>query len=258
MSAPEGHIHWREPHRVTTYDVDFANRLRLSTVFSLMQDAASNNADHLGWGYDALKKDSLFWVLSRAKILIHRHPVLGDDLTVDTWPKRVEGIFAVRDFRIHGPQGDVLCAATTCWLMLDERSMRPVKPAELLRRYPFNDASSAIDEVPGKLAEPGVKTPAYEKQVRYMDIDVNLHVNNVSHIASILDCFPLEQFRQRRIASMQVNYTGELKHGDVLRLFSADASPDGELSYVDGENQGGKKIFQSLIEWKQHLSVTIT
>lgn len=250
MSADAEQVHWKEPRRVTSYEVDLTNRLRLSSIFNFMQEAASNSADHLGFGYDRLKAEGLFWVLSRARLLVLEYAKLGEEIVIDTWPKKTDGIFAVRDFRIRGRHDDPLALATTCWLMLDEKSMRPVRPAEIRRRYPFNDSSSAIEDVPGKIIEPAGKTLVYEKQTRYMDIDVNRHVNNVSHISSILDCFPLDQFRDKRIASIHVNYTDELKYGELLRLFRSDLPGDGGICYIDGVSQDGKKVFQSLVEWK--------
>jgi len=245
--------HWKDTHAVSTYEVDHTNRVRLSSVFNYMQEAASHSATHLGWGYNDLKQEGLFWVLSRAKVIMLSYPKVGETLTIDTWPKKLEGIFAVRDFRISGVNSETFGLATTCWLLIDARTMRPRKPGDMIDRFSLQDPESAIQEIPAKIAEPGTKRPAYEKQIRYVDIDVNQHVNNVRHIESILDCFLPDRFAQRMISSIQVNYLDELKYGDILRVsLSEDRSV---MCYIDGVDQHDNKIFQSLVEWREWREV---
>lgn len=41
--------HWYETHKVSLYEVDFLNKLRVDFFFNYLQDAASNHAETLGW-----------------------------------------------------------------------------------------------------------------------------------------------------------------------------------------------------------------
>lgn len=242
-------MHLIERHTITTYDVDCTNRVRASVLFSFMQEAASNSANSLGWGFDDLRKEGLFWVLSRARLIINRDLRVGEELILETWPKKVDGIFAIRDFRMFDAQQNAIGTATTCWLMINSSSMRPLKSSDLRKRLPYHDSDSAIEEVPGKIAEPGNKVMVYEKKMRYTDIDVNMHVNNVRHMESILDCFPAEQYVKNRITSIQVNYLDQVQYGESLRLFLGSGGDDDGFSYVEGSKNQEKKVFQALIEW---------
>ena len=52
---------WEDNLKVRAYDVDFKNKLKVSSIFNYMQDAASSHADNLNVGYKQLLKEELFW-----------------------------------------------------------------------------------------------------------------------------------------------------------------------------------------------------
>ena len=122
-------------------------------------------------------------------------------------------------------------------------------PCQAYLYYRQRGQDSTIQEIPGKIIEPDSKELAYEKLMRYTDIDVNQHVNNVRLVEAILDCFSIEQYKGRQIISIQVNYLDELKYGDGLRVYKGKIGGNEDINYIDGINQRDKRIFQALVEW---------
>ena len=61
-----------------------------------------------------------------------------------------------------------------------------------------------------------MKTPQIEKQfsVRYRDLDINQHVNNVSYIEWLLECIPDMVENGLCLSELEVNFLGEALHGD--------------------------------------------
>jgi medium-chain acyl-[acyl-carrier-protein] hydrolase len=245
---PLQHLHLKETHPIRTYEVDYTNHLKVSSLFNYMQEAASRSADRLGFGYDELIKEGLFWVLSRVKLVLKDTPGLGDTLTVETWPKGVEGLFATRDFRMLDGRGREICLATTSWALLSGHTMRPLPAQELQERLTTRDPEAAIAELPGKIPEPARKEVVYDRHIRYLDLDANRHVNNVKYIEYLLDSFPMDHYQTRRLASVQVNFLREAKFGDTIRIFRG-VQEEGPV-YLEGENQHEKKVFQALVEWR--------
>ncbi len=95
--AGETRVVWEEEIHVRSYDVDSAGKLRLSSLFNYFQETAGKHATHLGAGYGVLKDRGLFWVLSRAKIRIHRLPAWGEHRAVDHLAQRTRrGTFSAR------------------------------------------------------------------------------------------------------------------------------------------------------------------
>ncbi len=240
---------WQESNKIHTYEVDFNNLVKLSSVFNYMQEAASNNANQLKFGYDDLIKEELFWVLSRAKIEIFNYLNVGNEIIIETWPKGIDKLFALRDFKILNSNDKIVGKATTAWLLLDSKTMRPVKPDLLLNKVPQHKIEPAIEEVPGKIAEPETKELITQKTISYTDIDVNQHVNNVKYVEFVLDSFTHYQYKEMKISAMQINFLSESKYGDRIRIYKGSFRKS--EYYVEGINESNTKIFQAFVVWKE-------
>ena len=144
---------WNESMVVRSYDVGHAGVLKPQVILQFFQEAAGNHATHLGVGYEALRTLGLVWVLSRVKVEIAGLPAWGDEVTLTTWPKGTNRLFALRDFRMSARGGDVMVRGTSCWLLVDVRSMRP-RRIESLPRFPLNDTEHAIEESPDRIVVP--------------------------------------------------------------------------------------------------------
>jgi medium-chain acyl-[acyl-carrier-protein] hydrolase len=240
--------HWIEKHKVSFNEVDFSNKIRIDSIFNYLQEAASNSANNLGWGYKDIVNDNLAWVLSRIKLVIERYLSAEDIIMIETWPKGIEGISALRDFKIYDENYEIICYATSSWLLLDRTSMKPLKNNELIDRLNEMDfdKEGIIKDVPPKINISGQKNLVYEKRMFYSDIDVNNHVNNVNIVRLILDSFSKQEFIDNEIKSIQINFSGELKDDDLVSVYRSSSGENGKEIYVEGV-KNNLKAFQSLI-----------
>jgi len=240
---------WKESYKLRTFDVDLTNHVKISAIFNFMQESAANSADSLGFGYDQLIDDQLFWVLSRAKIEIISLPSLGDEIRIETWPRGLDKIFALRDFLIYDNCNNLVAKATTSWLMIDGKTKRPIRNDVLAKRLPKIEATPAIEEACGKIET--APDPDYINEVRvgYTDIDINQHLNNVRYIEYILNCFPTNFYKNNSINHLQVNFLSESRSDDQIRLYKAKTDVESSLFYIDGTNQHNQKVFQASIAW---------
>lgn len=102
-------------------------KLSTSFMFYQMQDIAWEHADILGFGYNHLKEEQQFWVLSRLLVKISRRPNWGEDFTLETWSRGTDGFFAYRDYRFIDNEGNILIQGTSSWLVLDLKSKHIVR-----------------------------------------------------------------------------------------------------------------------------------
>jgi medium-chain acyl-[acyl-carrier-protein] hydrolase len=249
MSEINMNLPWKDAFKIRTFDVDFKNSVKLSSVFNFMQESASNNAEQLKFGYDDLIKKGLFWVLSRAKIHKLKYPTLGDDIIIETWPKGTDKLFALRDFRIYDSGNEIIGRATTAWLLVDSKTVRPIKPDILIGNIPQHNIEPAIIETPGKITEIDTKAEVAEEKIGYTDIDINQHVNNVRYIDFVLDSFRMDQFKEKQISTMQINFLSESKYEDKIKIFKGTTGSTENAFYVEGVNQNSAKVFQAYVEW---------
>jgi medium-chain acyl-[acyl-carrier-protein] hydrolase len=239
---------WQEDVFVKSYDVDFKNRLKINQLFNYMQEAAGNHAEHLGWGYRDIAKNSLIWVLSRAKVKMDEYPSRGDTIKVETWPKDTYRLFATRDFMFRNENGLRIGAATTVWLLLDITSMRPQRVQNVQQPYPENRDRHGLDERLEKLPSEGELLNTFERHVSYNDIDINRHVNNARYVDWLLECFPAGTLSDRQISSLQLNYLSEAKPDEII-LINMSADTDKTVYFFEGANKAsGSGIFQAKLE----------
>jgi acyl-ACP thioesterase len=241
---------WQEETSIKAYEVDFKNKLKISSIFNYMQEAAGNHAEHLGIGYDALAKAGLFWILSRMKVSISRYPAMGEKVSIETWPKGIDRLVASRDFIFTDGRGQELGAAATLWLLLDAKTMKPKRIQALPVPLPENRDKHGLEEALEKIELIGASESITERVAGYSDIDVNNHVNNAKYVEWILDCFSNAFFAVKQVKSLQVNFISETKQGDEVMIQKVRDSQSSDCYYLEGVHKTSqKKIFQSKIEW---------
>ncbi len=235
---------YKATFHTSTYEADFRNRLRLSSILNYMQEVAARNADQLGFGYQDFQHKGLFWVLSRVKILIHDIPLIGESITVETWPKNLSSLFALRDFNFYNDSGAPCGKATTAWIIMNQSTRRPLRPETLMRDTSWAEGVHAIQEVPGRLESPGNLQKVNDITAAYSDIDVNQHINNVKYVEYILDSFSQKELSDLEIHEFQINFLMEGLFGDHIII---NKGLSGDATYFEGIKSDNSKVFQALI-----------
>ena len=240
-----------ETFTVTSFESDFTGRMALSSLFDRFQDIAGLHATHLDVGFEKLRESGVAWMLSRIRVKIERLPKWGETVTLRTWPKGIDRLFALRDFRLENEAGELLSLATTCWLLVDIQKGRPRRIESLNVDLMFPNAEQAIGEVPDKISVPGSLKPVYEKQILVSELDVNEHVNNAHYVRWVVDCFDAARLRSHEVKTIQLNYLEQVLYGDRVEVSMSWDSEIPNAHYVEGTNRNsGAKVFQALVEWK--------
>lgn len=219
--------------------------LRPASLFDMFQDAAAEHAEILGCGMTFLQKRSFLWVLSRIALEVRRMPVIGETVTVETYPTGVERLFALRQFTVTDAAGDVLARATSCWLILSAETYRPQRIEKTLEiTLPPNADKPRHFAVPDRAAPPPENAAELRYTVRASQIDVNRHLNNAYYAAFVHDMLAELTGENRGPASMQLffQHAGPLGAEIVCRGGLADGgfriegrSPDGATVYFQAQ-----------------------
>ena len=212
-----------------------------------MQVAAGLNADKLGFGYEQLTEKGFFWVLSRVILQWKGNVRFDEEIVIETFPKGVEKLFALRDFNIFSADGKNIGKATTAWLLMELKTLRPVLLRNDSFELPKADIEPAIAEVPGKIDEPEAKTFIAERKAVYSDIDVNQHVNNAKYLEYVFDALSAEMRSQLTNFQLQINYLREVKLGETFRIYYGKIINQQTRHYLEALNESGQKIFQCSI-----------
>ncbi|MBN1899350.1 MAG: hypothetical protein JW827_11280 [Spirochaetes bacterium] len=238
---------WEEPCTVRSFDVDYSRKLKLNALFNYFQQIAHNHAEHLGWGYEALQKKGFFWILSRIKINVIKYPLWMEDIFIQTWPKGVEKLFAMRDFLILDKDKNPMVEATSAWILYDMKASRPARVDKFFKDPDLFINKHAVKEIPDKLEASDRFQTVLEKHVRYSDIDVNDHVNNTRYLEWIQDSFEKIEYEKQSIKSLQVNFLKEVRYGETILVKRSGSKNN---AFIQMENiEDASVILQSLLKW---------
>lgn len=208
---------YSQTFQISFYDLNPNATSRLTSIANFLQEMAYQHAKRLKWGFHDLEKKNTAWVLSRFSIIIHQFPGWDDKITIDTWPRGVDRLFGLRDFKIVNDKGLHIADATTSWLMVDIETHRPKRLTsditELDTRTDtvFNSGSTKI-ELTDNLSE------VHKRTVKYADLDIVGHVNNVRYMEWCLDAIPLETHLNLVLSDFDITFLGEAKFGDEIQL----------------------------------------
>ncbi len=209
---------WEDEYSISFDEVDTKNEVFLPVLWGLMQETAWHHADHLRLGYSDLEEHQYFWVLSRLSIQMEKYPRWGDRIKIKTWLTGIGRLFALRHFSIADSEGNILGTAKSAWLVLDLEHRKPKRIEPVFKHilHLFDDLPPP--EEPEKL--PLLVRPQMERSytVRYSNIDMHHHVNNIKYIEWILDSYPFEMNNTHRILTFEMNFLAEASYGDEISV----------------------------------------
>ncbi len=219
---------WTERFRVRADEIDLHGRAAVSAVCNWLQEAAGNHAQALGWGIEQLVAEQLTWVLARLHLRLDRLPSWRDDVAVTTWPAGADRLYAVREFRIEDGSG-VVGVATTGWVLVHLGRRRPVRPPAALAALGRDGPGRALVDRFGPLEPPAAVEHEQRFTVRFGDVDLNRHANNVRLIGWALETLPLEVL-DRPLVELEVDFRAEAPLGATVQAV-AELVPGGAVVF---------------------------
>jgi len=230
------------------FHVDFTGRLTLGVLGNHLLNCAGFHATDRGFGIATLNEDNYTWVLSRLAIELEEMPYQYEKFTVQTWVENVYRLFTDRNFALLDKDGKKIGYARSVWAMIN---LNTRKPADLLALHGGSIVDYVCDE-PCPIGKPSrIKVascePAATLTAKYSDIDINGHVNSIRYIEHILDLFPIEMYRTKRIRRFEMAYVAESYYGDELSFFMDDAGED--VYQVEVRKNGGEVVCRSKVEF---------
>ncbi|MDR1587988.1 MAG: acyl-ACP thioesterase, partial [Treponema sp.] len=210
---------WQESCAVRFGDIDRSDRLTLASIFDFFQEAAISHADNLGVGRDSMEKTGQVWLLSRMSVQVDRRPAYGEAITVRTWPRGGEKLFALRDYDIRGASGRPLVRGRSAWLIIDLEKRRPLRPQSVMDALPLNEGLDALPSGAAGLAELKNPEKSVERRAAYSDLDYNGHVNNVRYVQWIQDALEPALLEKAEPVRLDINYLNEILPGELIELW---------------------------------------
>ena len=206
---------YTQEHKIYSYECDKEGKLRLLTLFNLLQHMADSHADLLNVGYKAFSPKNITWVGAGYALHINKRPAWNETVKIETWPSGLSPVKAIRDFKVLSSDGNVLFTASSQWVIIDLQTGRPqptkkyVEGLESLQERALETSFSTIRPI---------ERIDFEKHfyVRYDDIDINQHVNNAIYPVWASESVPNEFREANEIEDIEISFKKPAFYGEEI------------------------------------------
>lgn len=230
-------------YRVSISDADRLGRLRMSSLFRMLQEVATEHAAGLGLGTDETRERGVLWVVTAQRCRIHRMPAYQEELVVSTWPGVTTHAFFPRFYRLESPAGELLAEASALWVLMDSESRKMILPG----KENFNLDGQTVTGTETGLPTPprmGEFTGEGSFTVPRSYLDLNGHMNNVRYFDLCEDLLP-QDLEEREPEEVVIKYGGEALLGEKMEL---KTGREGNAWFLSGDS-GGRRVFRVRMEY---------
>ena len=189
------------------------------------QDAATEHAALLGLSRFELRPMGLYWVVSKVSASISREIIIGEELSVFTYPLPPKAASADRDYLVYDESGKIVIRGSSKWCVLDINTHMPKRITPLFP-YPVDayKTDRAMEPNAEYFAKPeisGMKIKTFT--VRNSELDTNFHMNNARYGDMIYNVADPAVFATHFISEMYTEFLHELKADEEYSIhYKAD------------------------------------
>ena len=172
---------YKTSYKVRLADANEQAKLKIPSLFEMLQEVATEHANKLGVDFSALSPKGLGWALSKLSIEIQNLPSWNERVHITTWPSVRELVATYREFSALNANNEPLFSARSQWILFDINTRRIVR-LEKLHEWALCNEFANSDTFEEPLERPKIITTSVECNVRNNDIDLNGHVNNSIYV----------------------------------------------------------------------------
>ena len=210
---------YTENYRIGIEDIGRNNEATNKALLAIMEDVAVLHSSLVGYGVFEIETKHRAWLLLDWKIKVIKRPKYNDKIVAQTWARKIERLYAYRDFEIKDTQGNVLVIGTSRWILVNTERRRPVRLTEdIINLYESEiDKSAFSKEMEDIKCEDYILKKDYHVQRR--DIDINEHMHNLSYLEMAYEILPQEIYKNKVFDNVRIAYKKELIYGQDVECY---------------------------------------
>ncbi len=229
-------------------DFDFQDELKVSSYLNFMQEAAGISGNELGCGSLFLWPKGWGFILTHNYLEIYKPALPNEELIVKTWPLPPKHIIFERHYEMYNKAGERVAAAVSRWCLIDLNNQK-LLPATALENqdYSVYDSKKTIDFKAWKIPPVSLEgiEPSFSIRIHSSACDHYIHVNNTRYADFCMNCFKIEELKNKTLKSFQITYEEQCVEGDELKFYRVPTATD-EFTIV-GLKQGNKPFMRAKV-----------
>ena len=197
-------------------DMDSTTLLGYTQTLVLIRNAMSDHFGAIGLDNGVMRDTyGAFWVLCKLKLQFFRRPTWHETIRIRSWFSQPEAVRVEQHMELLAGS-ERLSAARLLLTNLCFATGRPLRNSAL--GFPPLDypEEKAIGENFARTIACPEGALSHTHTVRYGDMDMSQHMDNVAYVRVLLDALPASFFAGREIAEMEVHYLRQSRENDGL------------------------------------------
>jgi acyl-CoA thioesterase FadM len=236
-------------YAVRTHEMGPDYRLRPHHICSFFQDAIARHYAELGLAAYDLQRANRTWILTGMRVeYLADMPRWRTEATLELWSREVRRARLFCDFRARAESGALVAQGTSCWLIVDEATRRPLPLARAAPQIEIEAAAIWPGFRFAKIEPQQGETYSFEQVVLGDDTDFNHHLNNLRYLVLAFEALPLAFRRSHELASLDVRFLSEAFYGDRLR--STAVRSEGCVFHLLSRGEDKVEICRMRSEWR--------
>jgi medium-chain acyl-[acyl-carrier-protein] hydrolase len=237
--------------RISEID-DFGN-VKITALLDYLQHIAYKHADQLGVGHHQIYHKNLTWLLLRYTIEISRYPQFEEPIKIKTWVAESNSPkYTIRDFEVMDENNNIICKATTSWLLFNYRKRQTVNFKEYWPDFEAEEKRALNYDFPGLQLPDKIENKKLLK-VRLQDLDIQKHVNHISHIHWIMEGLQEKIGKKYELEKLEISYKEQGFYEDEISVETEILKKDKEIikaAHQITKNKKNKLVSKAITCWK--------
>lgn len=206
-------------YKIGLEDIGRNNEATNKALLAIMQDIACLHSASVGYGVLEIETKKRAWMLLDWKMEVIKRPKYNDDINVETWSRKVERLYAYRDFQLKDKEGNIIAIGTSRWIFVDTERKRPVRlTADIADLYESEtDKNVFLEEMEDIKCGDYLFKKDYCVQRR--DIDINQHMNNLSYLDMAYEILPEDIYNTKVFNNIRIVYKKEILYGEKVECY---------------------------------------
>lgn len=247
---------YTEQIKIYNHYTNYKGRLFIKTLCDLFNDVAEGQTEMLGVDVETLNKQGQTWMLHRLHIQVFKMPLKEEIVLLETWPSGIDRLFALRDYRMLRPDGEVLVNATSEWMLIDLKRRRPLRQTEKVVEM---STGHQIEKLKLRPLLDGKEVVSEQTEVRcftatFDNIDFNGHVTQASYMRWLTNSLPFDFLKNHILTEVEVVYEHEIMPDSDIRSYYKMEQSDEKVTVLHQvKDESGEKmhcVAKSI--WKKH------
>ena len=211
---------YRNDYKIGIEDIGVNSEATNKALLAIMQDVSALHSASIGYGVLEIETKKRAWMLLDWKMKVIKRPKYNDEIKAETWSRKVERLYAYRDFQLKDKDGNIIAIGTSRWILVDTDRRRPVRlTADIADLYESETDKSVFPEE--------IKDIEYEEDyifkkeyyIQRRDIDINEHMHNLSYLDMAYEILPDDIYKNKIFDNVRIVYKKEIVYGENIECY---------------------------------------